>query len=101
MTSAKPFSTEELASLDEAIAGFCNVTREEALRLRATLAAKDLEIANEWARGYAVAMAEMHRSWHDTSCVREVLSRASITLGKLKALKLSDFDMKELRKVFR
>lgn len=100
MTSAKPFSAEDMAEVTRMAALYPGQYGAEMCWL-ATIAAKDLEIANEWARGYAVAMAEMHRSWHDTSCVREVLSRASLTLDKLKALKLSDFDMTELRKVFR
>lgn len=51
-----------------------------------------------WFAGYATALAEMHRSWRDSSSVAEVAKRAGLTLGVARKAGVSAFDLCELRR---
>jgi hypothetical protein len=59
---------------------------------------KNRHATDEWARGYAVALAEVNRLLDCPTTVREALSSAGLTASVLKRLRLDDYDMRQLRK---
>jgi hypothetical protein len=52
---------------------------------------------DEWIAGFAVALAEMHRSWKQSSNVVEVACNAGLTMKTAERAGVSDFDLRELR----
>ena len=59
---------------------------------------KNRHATNEWARGYAVALAEMNRRLDCPTVIAEALRSAGLTASVLKRLRLDDYDMQQLRK---
>ena len=53
---------------------------------------------DEWACGYAVALAEVNRISDNPTLVAEVLRSAGLTIAELARMGLDDFDLDELRK---
>lgn len=64
-------------------------------------ASLDLPIRDAWVRGFAVALAEMHRlllSGNDSTGVCKVAREAGVTLKVARSAGVSNLDLKELKK---
>lgn len=53
---------------------------------------------DEWIAGFAVALAEVHRLGNSSSGICEVAKNAGLTRQTAKAARVSDFDLRELKK---
>lgn len=83
--------------LGDCIAWKFNATRRKPRKNKHVLEAP----GNAWIKGFATALAEMHRlliAGGDSAGVRAVAKGACLTLAMARAAGVSPFDLKELRK---
>lgn len=55
---------------------------------------------DEWLCGYACALANHHRNYHDTSSVAETMRQDGFTIADFKRAGVEKYDLDELRRIW-
>jgi hypothetical protein len=95
-------STTHPYRLDDCILAKMNIIgRQKPRRNKVALRTPDLLLNAAWMIGFATALAEMHRlliGGNDSAGTRKVASACGLTLAVARAVGVSSYDLKELRK---